>query len=74
MSPDRSKLDANVAILIPERQQPLRVRRVVYYEDAEFRQIYEAQSGRFPIQRVRIRRWRCFAPRWPRSGRQCSRE
>ncbi len=49
MSPDEvKKLDANVAILIPERQQPLRIRRVVYYEDAVFRAIYEAQAGPLP--------------------------
>jgi type IV secretion system protein VirD4 len=49
MSPDEvKKLDANIAILIPERQQPLRVRRIVYYEDAVFRAIYEAQAGPLP--------------------------
>lgn len=49
MSPDEvKKLDANIAILIPERQQPLRVRRIVYYEDAVFRAIYEAQTGPLP--------------------------
>jgi len=49
MSPDEvKKLDANVAVLIPERQQPLRVRRVVYYEDAVFRGVYEAQGGPLP--------------------------
>jgi type IV secretion system protein VirD4 len=42
------KLDANIAILIPERQQPLRVRRIVYFEDAVFRAIYEAQAGPLP--------------------------
>jgi type IV secretion system protein VirD4 len=49
MSADEvKKLDANVAILIPERQQPLRVRRIVYYEDAVFQAIYEAQAGPLP--------------------------
>lgn len=49
MSSDEvKKLDANVAILIPERQQPLRVRRIVYYEDAVFRAIYEGQVGPLP--------------------------
>src|SRR5690606_7301069 len=33
---------------IPERQQPLRVRRIVYYEDAVFQAIYEAQVGPLP--------------------------
>jgi type IV secretion system protein VirD4 len=49
MSADEvKKLDANIAILVPERQQPLRVRRIVYYEDAVFRAIYEAQVGPLP--------------------------
>lgn len=49
MSPDEvKKLDANVAILVPERQQPLRVSRIVYYEDAVFRAIYEGQVGPLP--------------------------
>ncbi|PTX41828.1 type IV secretion system protein VirD4 [Gemmobacter caeni] len=49
MSADEvKKLDANIAILIPERQQPLRVRRIVYYEDAVFRAIYAAQAGPLP--------------------------
>jgi type IV secretion system protein VirD4 len=49
MSPDEvKKLDANVAILLPERQQPLRVRRIVYYEDAVFRAIFDAQTGPLP--------------------------
>jgi type IV secretion system protein VirD4 len=50
MSADEvKKLDANTAILIPERQQPLLVNRIIYFEDSVFRAIYEAQTGPLPF-------------------------
>lgn len=49
MSPDEvRKLSADTAILVPERQHPLRVRRIVYFEDAAFMKLYQAQTGPLP--------------------------
>jgi len=41
-------LDPNKIILIPERQNPIMVDRIVYYQDAYFKPIYEAQKGSLP--------------------------
>ena len=50
MSPDDiRRLDADRAILVPERQNPLLVRRIVYFEDPVFNAIHEAQSGPLPV-------------------------
>ncbi|MDT1064698.1 type IV secretory system conjugative DNA transfer family protein [Paracoccus sp. CPCC 101403] len=49
LSPDEiSRLDRNKVILIPERQQPIMARRIVYYEDPFFRKIMAAQTGPLP--------------------------
>lgn len=42
------KLDPNKIILIPERQNPILVDRIVYWEDPFFRAIFEAQKGPLP--------------------------
>jgi type IV secretory pathway TraG/TraD family ATPase VirD4 len=42
------KLDKDLAILVPERQNPLMVRRVVYFEDPVFKAIYEGQRRSLP--------------------------
>lgn len=42
------KLDPNKIILIPERQNPILVDRVVYWEDPFFKAIFEAQKGPLP--------------------------
>lgn len=41
-------LDPNKIILIPERQNPIMVDRIIYYEDAYFKPIFEAQKGPLP--------------------------
>ena len=49
MSPDEvRKLSTETAILIPERQNPLKVKRIVFYKDPFFKAISEAQKGPFP--------------------------
>ena len=41
-------LDPNKIILIPERQNPILVDRIVYWEDPFFKAIFEAQKGPLP--------------------------
>ncbi|SDL76793.1 type IV secretion system protein VirD4 [Paracoccus chinensis] len=41
-------LDPNKIILIPERQNPILVDRIVYYQDAYFKPIFDAQKGPLP--------------------------
>ena len=41
-------LDPNKIILIPERQNPIMVDRIIYYEDTYFKPIFEAQKGPLP--------------------------
>ena len=49
LTPDEiRKLNPNKIILIPERQNPILVDRIVYYQDAYFKPIYEAQKGPLP--------------------------
>ena len=49
LTPDEvRRLSPDQAILIPERQNPLLVRRVVYFEDPVFLKIFEAQAGPLP--------------------------
>lgn len=49
LAPDEVlRLDKDMAILVPERQNPLMVRRVVYFEDPVFKAIFEAQKGPLP--------------------------
>ena len=42
------KLDPHKIILIPERQNPILVGRIVYWEDPFFKAIFEAQKGPLP--------------------------
>lgn len=42
------KLDRDKVILIPERQNPIMARRIVYYEDPYFRALMQAQTGPLP--------------------------
>ncbi|CAM3793750.1 type IV secretory system conjugative DNA transfer family protein [Paracoccus yeei] len=42
------KLDRDKVILIPERQNPIIARRIVYYQDPAFRTLIEAQKGPLP--------------------------
>ena len=46
---DIRRLDADRAILVPERQNPLLAWRVVYFEDPVFKAIYSAQNGPLPF-------------------------
>ena len=46
---DIRRLDADRAILVPERQNPLLAWRVVYFEDPVFKAIHNAQSGPLPF-------------------------
>lgn len=48
---DIRRLDPNVAILIPERQHPLMVRRIKYYEDPTFLIPFKSQKGPLPYPR-----------------------
>lgn len=42
------RLSPDLAILIPERQNPLLVHRIVYFQDPIFRKLLDAQSGPLP--------------------------
>jgi type IV secretion system protein VirD4 len=42
------RLNPDLAILIPERQNPLLVHRIVYFQDPTFRKLFEAQKGTLP--------------------------
>lgn len=49
LAPDEiTRLSADQVILIPERQNPLLVHRVVYFQDPTFLEIYTAQSAPQP--------------------------
>ncbi|WP_229665514.1 type IV secretory system conjugative DNA transfer family protein, partial [Paracoccus acridae] len=49
MTPDEvRRLDPDKILLIPERQNPILVDRIVYYEDAWFKTIIDAQKGPLP--------------------------
>lgn len=49
LTPDEvRRLNPDQAILIPERQNPLLVQRIVYFRDPMFRRLVEAQSGPLP--------------------------
>jgi len=49
LTPDEvRRLNPDQAILIPERQNPLLVQRIVYFRDPLFRRLVEAQSGPLP--------------------------
>jgi type IV secretion system protein VirD4 len=42
------RLDKDLAILVPERQNPLMVQRIVYFEDPVFKAIFDTQRGALP--------------------------
>jgi type IV secretion system protein VirD4 len=49
MTPDEvRRLDPDKIILIPERQNPILVDRIVYWQDAWFKTIIDAQKGPLP--------------------------
>lgn len=49
LTPDEvRRLNPDQAILIPERQNPLLVHRIVYFQDPTFRTLFDAQSGPLP--------------------------
>ena len=49
LTPDEvRRLNPDQAILIPERQNPLLVHRIVYFHDPTFKTLFEAQSGPLP--------------------------
>ena len=49
LTPDEvRRLNPDQAILIPERQNPLLVQRIVYFQDPTFRMLFEAQTGPLP--------------------------
>lgn len=49
LTPDEvRRLNPDLAILIPERQNPLLVHRIVYFQDPTFRKLFEAQKGALP--------------------------
>jgi type IV secretion system protein VirD4 len=49
LTPDEvRRLNPDLAILIPERQNPLLVHRIVYFQDPTFRKLFEAQKGVLP--------------------------
>lgn len=47
-SDELKKLDRNKVILLPERQNPIMVDRIVYYEDPFFRNLMYSQKGPLP--------------------------
>jgi type IV secretion system protein VirD4 len=49
LTPDEvRRLDPEQAILIPERQNPLLVHRIVYFQDPTFKKLFDAQKGALP--------------------------
>jgi type IV secretion system protein VirD4 len=49
LTPDEvRRLNPDQAILIPERQNPLLVHRIVYFQDPTFKALFEAQAGPLP--------------------------
>lgn len=49
LTPDEvRRLNPDQAILIPERQNPLLVHRIVYFQDPTFKALFDAQSGPLP--------------------------
>ena len=49
LTPDEvRRLNPDQAILIPERQNPLLVQRIVYFQDPTFRSLFDAQKGPLP--------------------------
>jgi type IV secretion system protein VirD4 len=49
LTPDEvRRLNPDQAILIPERQNPLLVHRIVYFQDPTFKAMFEAQTGPLP--------------------------
>jgi type IV secretion system protein VirD4 len=49
LTPDEvRRLNPDQAILIPERQNPLLVHRIVYFQDPTFKTLFDAQSGLLP--------------------------
>ena len=49
LTPDEvRRLNPDLAILIPERQNPLLVHRIVYFQDPTFKKLFEAQKGALP--------------------------
>jgi type IV secretion system protein VirD4 len=49
LSPDEvRKLSPSLALLIPERQNPLLVKRIIYFEDPTFLALFKAQKGPLP--------------------------
>lgn len=49
LTPDEvRRLNPDQAILIPERQNPLLVHRIVYFQDPTFKKLFEAQKGALP--------------------------
>jgi len=49
LTPDEvRRLNPDQAILIPERQNPLLVHRIVYFQDSTFKKLFDAQKGALP--------------------------
>jgi type IV secretion system protein VirD4 len=49
LTPDEvRRLNPDQAILIPERQNPLLVHRIVHFQDPTFKKLFEAQKGALP--------------------------
>jgi type IV secretion system protein VirD4 len=49
LTPDEvRRLNPDQAILIPERQNPLLVHRIVYFQDPTFKKLFDAQKGPLP--------------------------
>jgi type IV secretion system protein VirD4 len=49
LTPDEvRRLSPDQAILIPERQNPLLVHRIVYFQDPTFKKLFDAQKGALP--------------------------
>jgi type IV secretion system protein VirD4 len=49
LTPDEvRRLNPDQAILIPERQNPLLVHRIVYFQDPTFKKLFDAQKGALP--------------------------
>ena len=49
LTPDEvRRLNPDQAILIPERQNPLLVHRIVYFQDPTFKKLFDSQKGALP--------------------------
>jgi type IV secretion system protein VirD4 len=64
LTPDEvRRLNPDQAILIPERQNPLLVQRIVYFQDPTFKKLFDAQKGALPYPPAEVAEVRALTER-----------